>query len=85
MFFKKEDFMIIWGTKTDVKIIGTIVLLTMNCCNVESAKKVLKVRKWFTLFFIKLIPYSTKYYVECVSCGAAYETTKEKLEEASVI
>ncbi len=73
--------MIIWGRKTEVILIGTTALLTFNCCGVESAKHVKKRKTWFTLFFIKVFPMSTKYYVECVSCGAMTPTSKEKLEE----
>lgn len=77
--------MIIYGTKSMVKNLGTIALLALNCCDTESAKNIIRVRKWFTLFFIPLIPYSSKYYIQCVACGAAFETTKHELEQKQLI
>lgn len=35
-----------------------------------------KIKKWFTLFFIPVIPYETKYYVRCPECPYEIEVDK---------
>lgn len=76
--------MIIWGTKSKIKILK-MLLYAGNCCQQEAGKRVLRKQKWFTLFFIPLIPYSTKYYVECTMCGAVVEVSKKMLVEQKIL
>lgn len=70
--------MIIFGWRATIKLIVAIPQSTGYCCSTESAKRVVRRKKWFTIFFIPIIPYSTKYYMECVACG---KTTKVSLDE----
>jgi hypothetical protein len=37
-------------------------------------------RTWFTLFFIPVIPYSSKYCITCPNCGSYEELSKEEFE-----
>jgi hypothetical protein len=37
-----------------------------------------RARDWFTLFFIPVLPYETKYFLECPSCKNAFELKNEE-------
>jgi len=39
------------------------------------------IRTWFTLFFIPIIPYKTKYVIGCPKCGSYIELTEEQFEK----
>ncbi len=51
-----------------------------NCgrCNNTVEFSYVRLRKYFTLFFIPLIPISTKYLLVCPICSANMELTKDK-------
>jgi hypothetical protein len=36
-----------------------------------------RTRRWFTLFFVPVIPLGTKYFTTCSLCGRATQITKE--------
>lgn len=40
-----------------------------------------RVTKWFTLFFIPIIPYKTIHYFLCPHCEYGFEIKSEKVEE----
>jgi hypothetical protein len=42
-----------------------------------------KLTKWFTLFFVPLIPFSRKYASVCIHCGLTLEMPKVAAEEIS--
>jgi zinc-ribbon family len=47
-------------------------------CGREEFARYFTVTKWFSLFFIPLIPYSTKHFLVCPTCTNARElTTRE--------
>ena len=57
-----------FGRRT-VRVLGfTAARLCGNCRN-TSQWKVIKVTRWFTLFFIPIIPYSSKYVAMCPTCS----------------
>jgi len=73
---------IIWGFgKTTRKAVGTVGSRTCNYCNTNSMWQLCIVRTWFTLFFIPLIPYSTKYCISCPNCQSYVELSKEEFEK----
>ena len=51
-----------------------------NCtrCNNTVDKELVKATSSFTLFFIPVIPYSTKYLLVCPICSESYELSKEE-------
>jgi hypothetical protein len=55
-----------------------------NCghCHTPAAQAVVRVRRFFTLFFIPLIPLGSKYRSTCTMCGGAYSLTKEQADTA---
>lgn len=52
----------------------------MDCprCHNTAPYVVHQLRTWFTLFFIPVIPYSTKYLLSCTICREAREITAEE-------
>ncbi len=57
-----------FGRRT-MRVLGfTAARLCGNCHN-TSPWKVMKVTRWFTLFFIPIIPYSSKYLAVCPTCS----------------
>ena len=51
-----------------------------NCtrCNNHVNKELVKATSYFTLFFVPVIPYSTKYLLVCPICNDTYEMSKEE-------
>ncbi len=70
-----------WGHVTNKQYGAT---LADNCsnCNNDSWWHLLRNRKWFTLFFIPVIPYKTKYFLMCPVCSQAVELTSSQVERA---
>ena len=61
-------------------------------CKKKGAISVFEMSRWFTLFFIPLIPFSTKYYLKCNSCYREWfaedeekDMVKEKLDNGDVL
>ncbi len=50
-------------------------------CHNQSLRRLAKVTSWFTLFFIPVIPYRSRYMLVCPVCGNAQELPKEEFEE----
>jgi hypothetical protein len=68
--------LIIFGMRTRVKNMGTL-LVVCRLCNTPAANRVVRVERWFTLFFIPLIPISKKYRLTCTFCGGVTSISKE--------
>jgi len=73
--------MIIFGFKTMLKALMQTQLYTCTHCNNTVPFNIVRARKWFTLFWIPVIPYSTKYYLTCSICENGYELTKDLANE----
>lgn len=76
-------FFLIWGTKTKPKAIGAYNSRCPNCGK-NTLHGVIKVTKYFTFFFIPLIPLSKKVFIGCEACGTSAEIKgelKDKLLE----
>lgn len=58
--------------------------LPMKCphCGNEVFLHLLHERRWFTLFFIPVIPYSSRHFLLCDICSHGYELESDKVEEA---
>jgi hypothetical protein len=66
---------ILFGFRTRLK---TVVMLMLACRNGHvAAHRLVKRVRWFTLFFIPVIPLSTKYLTVCSQCGTAVNWNKE--------
>jgi len=66
--------LIIWGTKGVEGVMGSGQFFCPGCsANVPYDHK--RIRRFFTLYFIPLIPLGTvQEWVECKQCGGAFET-----------
>jgi hypothetical protein len=64
------------------RIASRLGMTFMMCghCQTPSAHPVTRVRRWFTLFFIPIIPLGTKYGVTCTMCGRSTVVSKEAAE-----
>ncbi len=74
--------LIIWGTKGFEKILGTSAQ-PYHCqhCNNTQYYKITRVRTWFTLFWIPIFPFSSKYYITCPICNYGMQLKKEEALE----
>lgn len=60
---------ILFGFKTFIKNLA-IVTAVCPSCNNPAAHRIVKRSRWFTVFFIPVIPFSNKTYSVCTFCGA---------------
>jgi uncharacterized Zn finger protein len=60
-----------------------IVAFTCRFCGLNVPQHVLKRVNRLTVFFIPLIPLSTKYYVECSNCGGTIALTSDQAHNAT--
>ena len=81
-----KEMFIIWGTKTMDKVLGySKVSYQCGRCHNAIDYKIFRRMKWFTLFWIPIIPLSCKYYIACPICNYGSKITKaEALEQIRV-
>jgi hypothetical protein len=61
--------------------VATLVVVTLACRNGHvCAHRLLKATRWFTVFFIPVIPFSTKYISVCAQCGVQFEIQKAEAQ-----
>lgn len=70
-----------WGRKT-IRNFGSIIPVKCNSCGWNSYWNLLRVRVWFTFFFIPIIPYQKYYYLECNQCKKVIELGDYQAEQA---
>lgn len=71
---------ILFGTRGRVRTVGN---LTMQCpfCGVTCAQALREARRFFTLFFIPIIPISHNSALVCSSCGQGRKIDKPQAEQ----
>ncbi|MDW4904139.1 zinc-ribbon domain-containing protein [Streptomyces sp. ADMS] len=72
--------MIIFGTKGYLYQLAILTLVCGHCGNPSAHALRRRVTK-FTLFFVPLFPFSTKYTTQCTFCGAEQKVTEEQAEQ----
>lgn len=74
--------LIVWGFRNTEKVLG-YTQPPYNCghCNNVSYHKVFRRIKWFTLFWIPIIPVSFSYYGCCPICNYGQRLNKEQAFE----
>ncbi|MBM9619380.1 zinc-ribbon domain-containing protein [Streptomyces zhihengii] len=72
--------MIIFGTKGYLYQLAILTLVCGHCGN-PSAHTLRKRVTKFTLFFIPLFPFSTKFATQCTFCGAEQQITGAQAEQ----
>ena len=68
-----------WG-HTTTKGLGPVEELQCGNCHNTEFWNLQKTSEWFTLFFIPIFPYSTKYLKFCPICKAYVNITKEEFD-----
>ncbi|MFJ3284612.1 zinc-ribbon domain-containing protein [Streptomyces sp. NPDC086669] len=72
--------MIIFGTKGYLYQLAILTLVCGRCGN-PSAHTLRKRVTKFTLFFVPLFPFSTKYATQCTFCAAEQQITREQADQ----
>lgn len=81
----EELMFIIFGTRTTEKAVGEFVsTTTCGRCNQLQNYQLYQITNWFTLFFIPIIPYRTKYYEICSFCREQKELPKALAQSANL-
>ena len=73
--------MLIFGTKSYATVMVQRAGVVLTCCNQPGGKRLVKVVKKFTFFFIPTFPISKRYYAECGNCLKNYTVKKDKAEQ----
>jgi hypothetical protein len=71
--------MILFGFRARRKRLGAVFNECAQCHRACS-QVVAKVQRWFTLFFIPIFPFSTKYYTVCSMCSGATKIDRARAE-----
>ena len=69
-----------WGYETRREYGPTLPIKCPNCNN-DVFWHLLHSRIWFTLFFIPVIPYQSRYYLLCEICSQGIELKDSKIDE----
>lgn len=72
--------MIIFGTRSYLYQLAMITLVCGRCGNPAAHTLKKRVTK-FTLFFVPVFPFSSKFHTQCTFCGAEQSLTKEQAEQ----
>lgn len=72
--------MIIFGTKSYLYQLAILTLVCGHCGNPAAHTLKKRVSK-FTLFFVPLFPFSTKYTTQCTFCGTQQQVGREQAEQ----
>lgn len=72
--------MIIFGFRSFVKSLAVLTLICRKCQH-RAAHRVVQRSRWFTLFFVPLIPLSFTRFTTCTMCAASYKISKENAQQ----
>ena len=74
---------VIFGFRTRIAILATLSYIC-ETCGVGAAHRVVRRRRWFTLFFIPVFPLGPGRYTDtCINCGRVRQLTKEQAESVT--
>ncbi|MGW7439750.1 zinc-ribbon domain-containing protein [Streptomyces sp. NPDC054849] len=73
--------MIIFGTRLYLYQLAILTLTCRHCGNRAAHTLTKRVTK-FTLFFVPLFPFSTKYATQCTFCGLEQEVPRQWAEQS---
>ncbi len=76
--------MLIFGYRTRVAVLATLTSIC-EVCGVPAAHRVARRSRWFTLFFIPVVPLGAGQHTDtCIHCGRVRALTKEQAESVRV-
>ena len=61
-----------------MKIMGFLSESVCGRCNNSTARQIIKLTNWLTLFFIPIIPYQKRYLLVCPICSQTQDLTKSE-------
>ena len=70
---------IIYGSRSRNRVMGQMQNACPQCKK-EGFQTVVRSRRWFTLYFIPLFPFSKKTSVHCNLCGFQYEMDNQQAD-----
>jgi len=65
-----------FGWKTKAKALGQLEAPCLKCAR-STVHAAIESKKWFTLFFVPVIPFGSKFLLRCGVCGLATAGTSE--------
>jgi len=71
---------ILFGFRSMVRNLA-MVMYTCRTTNQPAAHRLSRITRWFTLFFIPVIPVGRRHILTCSGCGQSYKITKEQATE----
>ncbi len=74
-------FLIFGFGRTTRKLIGPDGYFYCRSCGRDVRWMVYKLTRWFTIFFIPVIPYNREYYLSCSSCSEVIPISYEQAEQ----
>ncbi len=72
--------LILFGFRSMRRSLGTTFMLCSRCQR-PCAHAVVRVQRWFTLFFVPIFPFKTTYFTACAMCGSAIKVDRAKAEQ----
>lgn len=69
--------MIILGLTSRSQHVATLPMVCPRCQH-PAAHRLHRVQRRFTLFFVPLLTVSTRYQLDCTSCGAQYRYSRQE-------
>ena len=72
-------FLFGWGNR-HTKDFGNTLLQECSVCSKSNYFNLIRVRDWFDIFFIPIIPYNTEYHLICSNCENGFETEDDDIE-----
>lgn len=70
-----------WGRGTDKDLGPTLPITCPNCHN-DTVWHFHQVEKWFTLFFLPVLPYESNYFFLCPVCSRGIQLEGDQLDHA---
>ena len=75
----------IYGTTRTKSDLGRVLCMQCGYCQRVCWHKLFKIRKWFSFFFIPIIPYGKEHVFICELCDTAFDIKDEYLEKVMLI
>lgn len=69
-----------WGRQTVLNI-GVVFKNVCTHCHNEDYWVLTKITTWFTLFFVPIVPYDTKYFLSCPVCKYGLTLNSKQVQE----
>jgi hypothetical protein len=72
---------LLFGSRPSEQIVN-IVSFVCGFCTTNARQNVIKSSNKFTLFFVPLFSFSTRYYNECTNCGGRTSLTRAQVDHS---